>query len=48
MVTEYQNEALENCLRTFAMMVLYHREIIDSDIAQAMQVIKSELELEDE
>ena len=47
MTTEYQNEALENCLRTFAMMVLWHREIIDSDIDQAMQAIKSELELEE-
>ena len=48
MVTEYQIEALENCLRTFAMKVLYRRDIIDSDIDEAMQVIKSELELEDE
>ena len=41
-------EGIENCLRTFAMVVLYHKEILDSDIELVLEMILMAVDEESE
>jgi hypothetical protein len=38
-MTKEQKEIVENCLRTFGMLVLSHGDVLDSDVNQAVRVI---------
>ena len=40
---EETRESIDNCLRTFAMIVLYKRAIEDSDIDSCMKMIENAL-----